>query len=170
MSLLQLRSLVCCRVFYVDWYKATNKQPNLWSMARSSGVTKHPGDTAKRKRSRVSRPPHETCSALQPAASAISPGNSPNPKRTSLQSIPVTASQSVTNLSFSSLNSQNSSVSISSEGGHANHMGIAIIQSIHLTVRITQLIHLIVRIHTNLQCTHSHLSYLLFFLHKHLHT
>ena len=71
----------------------------------------------------MSRPPPETCSALQPAASAISPGNSPNPKRTSLQSVSVSASQSVTNLSFSPLNLQNSSVSISSEGGHANPYG-----------------------------------------------
>jgi len=147
----------------LDWYKATNKQPNLWSLARSSGVTKHPGDkphTAKRKRSRVSRPPPETCSALQPAASAITPGNSPNPKQTSLQSISVSASQSVTNLSISPLNSQNSSLLIQ-KVGMPTHMGIAITQLIHLTVHITQLIHLIVRIHTILQCTHSHLSYLL---------
>ena len=110
----------------LDWYKTTNKQPNLWSLARSSSVTKHPSDkphAAKRKRSRVSRPPPETCSALQSAASAISPGNSPNPKRTSLQSVSVSASQSVTNLSFSPLNLQNSSVPISSDGGHANPYG-----------------------------------------------
>ena len=50
------------------------------------------------------------------------------------------------------------------------HMGIAITQLIHLTVRITQLIHLTVRINTKLQCTHSHISYLLFFLHEHFHT
>lgn len=110
----------------LDWYKTTNKQPNLWLLARDSGVTKHPGDkphTAKRKRFTVSRPPPETCSALQPTASAISPGNSPKPKQSSLQSVSVSASQSVTNLSFSPLNLQNSAVSISSEGGHANLYG-----------------------------------------------
>ena len=90
---------------------------------------KRPGDkphTAKRKRSRVSRPPPETCSALQTAASAISPGNSPNPKRTSLQSVSVSASQIVTNLSFSPLNLQNSAAQLVQKVGMLTCMGIAI--------------------------------------------
>lgn len=98
----------------LDWRKGENKLPNLWSLARSSGVPKHPGDkphTSKRKRSRVSRQPPKTFSKPCPSYTGIgSPGNSPNPKRNSSYSGNV--SQAGTNSEvLASLNSPLTSTS-----------------------------------------------------------
>lgn len=89
----------------LDWHKRENKQANLWSLAKSSGVPKHPGDkphTSKRKRSRVTRQPPKTCSKpLLPTTDVgspdiNSPGNSPNAKRNSSRSGSLSASQAGT--------------------------------------------------------------------------
>ena len=94
----------------LDWYNGEKKRPNLWSLARSSGVPKHPGDkpnSTKRKRSRASRQLPKTSSKPwvpktgkdSPSTSNNSPGASPNPKRSSYSgnSVSVTVSQTATN-------------------------------------------------------------------------
>ena len=51
----------------LQWYARTNKTANLWLLARSSDVPKHPGakpNGNKRKRSRVTNPQVKTCSKL----------------------------------------------------------------------------------------------------------
>ena len=51
----------------LQWYTRTNKTANLWSLARSSDVPKHPGAKPsgnKRKRSRFTNPQVKTCSKL----------------------------------------------------------------------------------------------------------
>ena len=51
----------------LQWYTRTNKTANLWLLARSSDVPKHPGakpNGNKRKRSRVTNPQVKTCSKL----------------------------------------------------------------------------------------------------------
>ena len=87
----------------LGWHKDENKHPNLWSLARSSGVPKHPGDKphkSKRKRSRVSLQPPKTSSKPFPPSTVGTPGNSPNPKRSS-QSSDVLQADTHTNLSAS---------------------------------------------------------------------
>lgn len=81
----------------LDWYKNEDKHPNLWSLSRSSGVPKYPGEkphTTKRKRSRASRQPPKTSSTLCPP-SASSAGNSPDPKKSSSHSVCVSQAGAV---------------------------------------------------------------------------
>lgn len=112
----------------LDWYSKENKGPNQWSLSRSSGVPKCPGDKphgSKRKRSRVSRPPSKTYSKFASPSTATSPGNSPDPKRTSGQSVSVTVSQPVSDSSSasSSLSWHNSSLGEYGWPPHPNPYG-----------------------------------------------
>ena len=58
---------------FIEWYKKTNQSPNLWNLAKASGVPKSPGSKPCRKRSRKTLPKIKSSSSMSTKSPSASP-------------------------------------------------------------------------------------------------